>query len=335
MKCGIYCIENLKNGKVYVGQSRNIPVRWSAHRRAQDSDSSLIARAILKHGLKNFEFTVLEYCSPEKLDERERHYIVELKAMYYENGYNIESGGHKGEKITPLVRQRKSGKKSPNYGKKATPEQRRRQSESHRGKNNKLDAGDVEKIKQQLVKGANLYELAEAYSVTYDAIHKILQCKNWSWVLPELNDDLINLTDRQREKRNTQIGKLWDKNKSATEISKIVNCNTETVKRVIGTSRIIEAQKRNAAMVKDFQNGMTRDEIQERYGVRRHVVNTALRDATQEQRRVQSLEWLTLRRRGVGVGEIAERYGVHRTTVTENTRDFFEGQRDEYPPGTQ
>lgn len=32
MKVGIYCIENTKNGKKYIGQSSKIEQRWSDHR---------------------------------------------------------------------------------------------------------------------------------------------------------------------------------------------------------------------------------------------------------------------------------------------------------------
>ena len=105
MKSGIYCIENLKNGKKYVGQSRDVERRWTSHQsafRRGHTGGSLLYRAMAKHGIENFDFRVLEYCSPSVIDERERFYIQELQSMSNQNGYNIESGGHMGRRYRHL-----------------------------------------------------------------------------------------------------------------------------------------------------------------------------------------------------------------------------------------
>lgn len=90
---GIYQIKNLVNGKVYIGQSRNIASRWNRHRTDYRKIDSAIYRAIRKYGLENFEFSVLEECSIEQLDEREIYWIKEKNSYKSIYGYNLTEGG--------------------------------------------------------------------------------------------------------------------------------------------------------------------------------------------------------------------------------------------------
>lgn len=95
---GIYKILNKINNKVYIGQSVNIEVRWSSHRsRPYQVNSSQyncpLYRAIRKYGLSNFEFSILEECSKEKLNEREIFYISQFQANDSSYGYNLTAGG--------------------------------------------------------------------------------------------------------------------------------------------------------------------------------------------------------------------------------------------------
>ena len=94
--CGIYKITNLANGKCYVGQSINIIRRWNDHKRVAFDNSNKnyeypLYRAIREYGINNFEFSILEECTPEELDDKEVYYI----SLYdsYSNGYNQTSGG--------------------------------------------------------------------------------------------------------------------------------------------------------------------------------------------------------------------------------------------------
>lgn len=87
MTCGIYKIENLLNGKIYIGQSIHIEVRWQEHCRA--STKSLIGKAISKYGKENFTFQIIEECAESCLNEREAFYIRYYQSLV-PNGYNIE-----------------------------------------------------------------------------------------------------------------------------------------------------------------------------------------------------------------------------------------------------
>lgn len=96
MSCGIYKIENKINQKVYIGQSTNITTRWRRHRgEANNLDNSYpLYLAMRKYGLENFSFEIIEECSKEDLDSRERYWIKEFDSYY--NGYNQTSGGQTG-----------------------------------------------------------------------------------------------------------------------------------------------------------------------------------------------------------------------------------------------
>lgn len=76
---GIYKIENIVTGEVYVGQSKDIDVRWAHHRRnalAKDSVRKYaLYRDMRRYGFSSFTFSVLEECSEFKLNEREAYWI--------------------------------------------------------------------------------------------------------------------------------------------------------------------------------------------------------------------------------------------------------------------
>jgi group I intron endonuclease len=64
---GVYMIKNLKNEKLYIGQSKNIPERWKSHVRTaynkkQKSYKYQLYREIRYYGIENFQFLVLERC---------------------------------------------------------------------------------------------------------------------------------------------------------------------------------------------------------------------------------------------------------------------------------
>ena len=93
---GIYCIENLITNKKYIGQSNNIHNRWRKHISELNRNSHFndyLQNAWNKYGVNNFKFYVLEYCEPDKLDEREKYYIDLYCTVNRNHGYNLKSGG--------------------------------------------------------------------------------------------------------------------------------------------------------------------------------------------------------------------------------------------------
>ena len=87
---GIYKITNKLNGKVYIGQSRDIDTRWRQHINAKDNFA--IHNAIKKYGKENFKFEVLLECPANMLDVWERDMIA-LYDCISPKGYNLTEGG--------------------------------------------------------------------------------------------------------------------------------------------------------------------------------------------------------------------------------------------------
>ena len=87
MSCGIYKFTNLINGKIYIGQSVDIDRRLKEHKRR---DEQRIDKAIKKYGFENFNFEIIELCSPDKLDELENYWIGYYQSLI-PNGYNCIS----------------------------------------------------------------------------------------------------------------------------------------------------------------------------------------------------------------------------------------------------
>jgi len=85
MKSGIYKIENLITGDIYVGSSANLKNRYSRHLSdliKNKHHSIILQRAFNKYGADNFSFILLENCAIENLIPLEQKYFDLLKPIY-------------------------------------------------------------------------------------------------------------------------------------------------------------------------------------------------------------------------------------------------------------
>lgn len=137
-KFSIYRFKNIKNGKVYIGQTI-VPVRkrliqhMTFSRPWTKCYKTYFHKALNKYGLINFEFEVIEICSSqEELDLREKYWINYYKANDKNYGYNIESGGKDGRKGISLTEEHKAKLLEANLGK-------------HRNDNTKLRLSKIHK----------------------------------------------------------------------------------------------------------------------------------------------------------------------------------------------
>lgn len=90
----IYIIRNTVNGKVYIGQTgTSVDQRWKEHLRHSRYCDWAINRAMRKYGTDKFYIEVLEQCEPDKLNEREIHYIKLYDSTNKSKGYNMSKGG--------------------------------------------------------------------------------------------------------------------------------------------------------------------------------------------------------------------------------------------------
>lgn len=108
---GIYCIKNLVNQKKYIGLSNNIARRKREHLytlRNGKHENKHLQYAWDKYGEENFSFYIIEECSVDMLDEREKYYIAKYQSNNDMYGYNIESGGHEGQVVSEETRKKLS-----------------------------------------------------------------------------------------------------------------------------------------------------------------------------------------------------------------------------------
>ncbi len=91
---GVYKLTNLTNQKIYVGQAVDIGERFKQHTNCGlgiDTPSNMLYAAMMKDGVENFTFEVLEECGRGELNDREKYYIDFYRAQEY--GYNMNKGG--------------------------------------------------------------------------------------------------------------------------------------------------------------------------------------------------------------------------------------------------
>lgn len=140
----IYKIENLVNGKVYIGQTVNFKIRKRHHLNALRTNrhpNDFLQKSFNIHKEENFEIAILELT--ENLDEKEVYWINSYNSTDYKFGYNFLTGGSSFKmnsytkkristgikrfyKNNPSAREvvskRVSGENNPFHGKKHTKE---------------------------------------------------------------------------------------------------------------------------------------------------------------------------------------------------------------------
>lgn len=91
----IYKIRNPANDKLYIGKSVNsLEVRRLEHRRKSYCVDSPLYKAMRKYGFDSFEFSIVEECENEKLNDKENQHIVSNQSyISYGKGYNLTMGG--------------------------------------------------------------------------------------------------------------------------------------------------------------------------------------------------------------------------------------------------
>jgi group I intron endonuclease len=142
---GVYQIENLKDGKVYIGSSGNLKSRKYVHFNLLKNNSHTnkhMQRAYNKHKKHNFEWSILKYLeNKEELLKWEQKYLNEY---IVENNidsskcYNVLSiaGSNLGynhlEETKKKISESNKGKIGSNLGKKFSEEHKNKISETHK-----------------------------------------------------------------------------------------------------------------------------------------------------------------------------------------------------------
>lgn len=149
---GIYKITNTSNGKVYIGQSKNLINRKQNHfywLGKNEHHNQPLQKAYNKYGKESFIFEILE--EGEDLDNRELFWINEHGGVNSRLNYNLKDPLSKEWSDYVKVKQSKTmlGENNPNYGNKWTEEQKENLSKKRKGRT--LE-GRIGKEKSELVK---------------------------------------------------------------------------------------------------------------------------------------------------------------------------------------
>ena len=111
MKSGIYMWINAHNGKKYIGQADNLERRRLRFINFTTKYAGSLINNVRKHynSESDWIYKVLEYCSIDKLDEREKYWI-QVKGSMKPNGYNLTEGGNttRGFKFTEESKHKQS-----------------------------------------------------------------------------------------------------------------------------------------------------------------------------------------------------------------------------------
>lgn len=92
MSIGIYALINQTNGKRYIGQSRDLNKRKITHLWLLNSNRHFNIHLQRAWNLGDrFDFEIIEECSKDELNDRERYWIKKYNSLV--DGYNLCEGG--------------------------------------------------------------------------------------------------------------------------------------------------------------------------------------------------------------------------------------------------
>jgi group I intron endonuclease len=138
LNCGIYKIENILNGDLYIGLSADLNRREKGHflkLRNNKHCNIHLQNAWNKYGEENFKFKVILYCESEELTYYEQK-LVDLWIPSYnicrecvKNGLGTKKSEEEKIKLSEM----RLGDKNPFYGKKHSEETKKMYSESRKG----------------------------------------------------------------------------------------------------------------------------------------------------------------------------------------------------------
>lgn len=93
----VYKVTNMINNKIYIGiTKRTLTDRKREHEYSSKTEKklSLFHKAILKYGIENFHWEIIEECENIDMEIREKYFIEHFNSYAInKNGYNLTKGG--------------------------------------------------------------------------------------------------------------------------------------------------------------------------------------------------------------------------------------------------
>ena len=126
------------NGKIYIGETHDIPTRWSNHKTAARAKNpryfSYLHRAMNKYGFDKFQIeSIAQFPTEKEALDAEIAFIAMYKTTDRAIGYNLTTGGEgvSGHKLSEETRQKMS---KAQKGRKHTEETKQKMSAAQKGR---------------------------------------------------------------------------------------------------------------------------------------------------------------------------------------------------------
>ena len=167
---GIYGIEDIKTGSIYIGQSADIAKRWSNHAAFLKNNEHNYIELQKAYNLdcNRIKYTILEECKENELTSSEDFWIKHVQRV---DGWT-------------LINKQKFGGRH-NTKVKDTTKMKAAQKWENNGNCCKLSVEDVIEIKKYLAKGVSQKELARQYNISKTHVNNIANNKRWKNVKEE------------------------------------------------------------------------------------------------------------------------------------------------------
>lgn len=231
--CGIYGIVNSRNGKIYVGQSRNILFRRKDHKKELENNkhcNQYLQNAYNKDK-EHFKFRILEECIEELLHEKELCWVNKYGGINSSSTYNL--GNIVGSPVSEATKKKISASQTGKHhtaeakkkigdasrgkaGRKRTEEQNKRNSEAQIGKklsdetkqkisNSNLGLGKGRKLSDEHIKNLRASHIGQVVNHSEETKQKIGNANKGKKRTVEQN--LAN-SNRQKNKKLSEATKL-------------------------------------------------------------------------------------------------------------------------------
>ena len=289
--CGIYKIENLINGKVYIGQSNDIYRRWVYHKNSVFNKNNKcynrpLYKDIREYGIENFSFEILEKCDEKDLDDLEKMYIKKYRSFvgfYKSNGYNLTLGG------------------GGMLGKESSEETKMKISKANKDKLKGGKNPSAKKVMCENMEFSCAKECAKYYNIQYTTLKSWL---NGNHNIPqEWYDKNLHYFDKSMEDYEVQKG-FSGKNHTR---SIIVYCEG---RKFANVRECAEYYNINMHTMKNWINGAN-DMPQEWYDKGLHKEGKNMRDYKIQEKKVIVCDGILFN----SIRECAEYYGVNKVTM--------------------
>lgn len=240
MKSGVYKITS-PSDKIYIGQSIDIDKRFKDYKSLKSKLQRLLHRSFLKYGVDNHIFEVVEVCSIDLLNQRERYWQEYYDVLDTTKGLNLKYT-ETSDRSGVLSEESKKKVSVGNTGKIRTDEHKNKTSEvlkeyysnnEHpikgfkRGTcNNKLQKEDVLEIRVLLKQGKTVLEISKQFSVSKATIQQIKEGRTWQ-SLGEFK--LEGKASRLKQEDLQTLYKLFELKTKVADIQKVLGYCTSTI----------------------------------------------------------------------------------------------------------